>query len=122
MAYATFAELAHAAETSGSLGAAALAREAEDSGADVAGLLERMDRELAVMEEAVASGLGERERSRSGLTGGDAALIAAGPGIAGTLFRQVIAEAVAVGETNARMGRVVAAPTAGASGIVPGVL
>ena len=122
MAYATFAELARAAEVAGSLGAAALDREAEDSGADVAGLLERMDRELAVMEEAVASGLGERERSRSGLTGGDAALIAAGPGIAGPLFRQVVADAVAVGETNARMGRVVAAPTAGASGIVPGVL
>jgi L-serine dehydratase len=122
MAYATFAELARAAEISGSLGSAALEREAEESGVARATLLERMDRELAVMEEAIASGLGGSERSRSGLTGGDAALIAVGPGVAGPLFRRVIAEAVAVGETNARMGRVVAAPTAGASGIVPAVL
>jgi L-serine dehydratase len=122
VAYATFAGLARAAGTHGSLGAAALAREAEDSGVEPREILERMDHELTVMESSIAAGLSRADRSRSGLTGGDAARVLAGPSLLGTGFRDALAAAVAVGETNARMGRIVAAPTAGASGVVPAVL
>jgi len=122
MAYATFAELERAAVEHGSLGRAALLREAEESGLPVDALVERMGRELAVMEASVASGLADTQRSRSGLTGGDAARIAAGPAILGEAFRDALGDAVAVGETNARMGRIVAAPTAGSSGVVPATL
>lgn len=122
MAYATFAELLVAAREHGSIGRAALHREAEETGRDRASLLAQMDRELAVMEASVASGLAHADRSRSGLTGGDAARVATGPALLGEPFRDAIAQAMAVGETNAKMGRIVAAPTAGASGIVPAAL
>ncbi|MDO8846932.1 MAG: L-serine ammonia-lyase, iron-sulfur-dependent, subunit alpha [Coriobacteriia bacterium] len=122
MAHTTFAALAEAARTHGSLGAAALALESDESGRSAADLRAAMDAELRVMEEAVATGLSHRERSRSGLTGGDAARVADGPALLGQPFRDALADALAVGETNARMGRIVAAPTAGASGVLPAVL
>ena len=62
-------------------------------------------------------------RSTSGLTGGDGALLEGeGPGLCGAFLRQVIAAALKAGECNACMRRVVAAPTAGSSGVLPAVL
>ena len=122
MAYPTFAELANAAAVHGSLGEAALALEAEETGLQPAEITGRMEAQLSVMEAAIADGLSSAASSRSGLVGGDAALIHAGPALVGTVVRDALAEAVAVGETNARMGRIVAAPTAGSSGVVPAVL
>jgi L-serine dehydratase len=122
MAYSSFADL-YAAVTEGSLGAAALARESEESGNDPDSLRERMARDLEIMRESVALGLSGSAHSRSGLTGGDAARLASstsGP-TGGTLARAV-ARALAVAEVNASMGRIVAAPTGGASGVLPGVL
>ena len=122
MAYSSFEDL-HAAATDGSLGSAALAREAEESGSDPDAVRERMARDLEIMRESVALGLSGSARSRSGLTGGDAARLASstyGP-TGGTLARAV-ARALAVAEVNAAMGRIVAAPTGGASGVLPGVL
>lgn len=122
MAHTSFAELVESARTSGSLGAAALALESAESGRSADELRAAMDAELRVMEEAVASGLAHTERSRSGLTGGDASRVARGPALLGEPLRDALADALAVGETNARMGRIVAAPTAGASGVLPAVL
>jgi len=123
MAYSTFAELLDAAGTAGSIGEAAIAREVEESGAARAEVVARLDESLRVMEEAEAEGLTGAVRSRSGLVGGDAARVAAaGPHIAGARFSAGIASALAVAEVNAAMGRIVAAPTGGASGVLPGVL
>lgn len=122
MAYTTFTALAEAARAQGSLGMAALALEADESGRDVDALRASMETELTVMEESIANGRATRARSRSGFTGGDAARVAGGPAVMGALFSSALADALAVGETNARMGRIVAAPTAGASGVVPAVL
>jgi L-serine dehydratase len=123
MAYASFAELLKAAGEHGSLGRAALAREAEDSASDAADIAVRMAETLTVMEEAVERGLTESELSRSGLTGGQAvALHSATPRIIDGRMHDAIAAALAVAEVNARMGRVVAAPTGGASGVLPAVL
>lgn len=122
MAYTTFTALAEAARTHGSLGRAALALESEESGRDGAALTASMLAELGVMEESIANGRATLTRSRSGLTGGDSARVADGPAVMGTPFRDALADALAVGETNARMGRIVAAPTAGSSGVVPAVL
>lgn len=123
MAYASFAELADAAAQHGSLGSAVLALEAEESGLDASELRDRMLATLTVMREAVERGLSGDARSRSGMTGGDAARVAgsdAGP--VGGVFAQTIAAALATAEVNAAMGRIVAAPTGGASGVVPAVL
>lgn len=122
MAYTTFAELAGAAAVHGGLGAAALEMESAERGIAVPALRLAMEEQLAVMESSIETGLATLDRSRSGMTGGDAARVAAGPGVMGTAFRDALARALAVGETNARMGRIVAAPTAGASGVVPAVL
>lgn len=59
-------------------------------------------------------------RSRSGLTGGAGpGLEGEGPGLCPPILRQVIAAALKTGECNACMKRIVAAPTAGASGVLP---
>lgn len=62
-------------------------------------------------------------RSPSGLSGGQAAKMeqVSNP-LCGAFIQQVISTALKVGEHNACMGRIVAAPTAGASGVLPGVL
>lgn len=123
MAYESFAELLPQARTHGSIAAAALARETLESGEGVDELRGRMAERLAVMREAAARGLAGVERPRSGLVGGDAGRVAAThDGPVGGVFSRAIAIALAVSESNAAMGRIVAAPTGGASGVLPGVL
>ena len=88
-------------------------------------LYERMRDSLHVMQEAVREGKNPDLRSTSGLTGGDAARIeayAAKGGITGTFLNHAMARAVAVSEYNAAMGRIVASPTAGSCGILPGAV
>ncbi len=79
----------------------------------------------AVMKDSVRRGL-EGGKSFSGLVGGDARKIidfSAGGDIAGgRLVARSIAYSIAVLEENSRMGIIVAAPTAGAAGMVPGTL
>lgn len=123
MAYVSFAELLAVAGEHGSVGRAALAREVEDTGGDPADIVERMSQTLRVMEEAVERGLAETELSRSGLTGGQAATLhASTPRVIDGRMHDALSAALAVAEVNARMGRVVAAPTGGASGVLPAVL
>ncbi len=61
----------------------------------------------------------------SGLTGGEGYLMneyAATGGISGSFMTKAMARALAVAGCNASMGRIVAAPTAGSCGILPGCL
>ncbi|MBQ2770539.1 MAG: L-serine ammonia-lyase, iron-sulfur-dependent, subunit alpha [Clostridia bacterium] len=84
-----------------------------------------MLRNLIVMRESVEKGLTEKMESVSGLSGGEAMqLFRYGKltPFSGTNACRAAAAAMAVVEVNASMGRIVAAPTAGASGILPGVL
>ena len=89
-------------------------------------LLEKMKVMLKVMEESIAEGL-QGHKSHSGLTGGAAKAFKLASesdkyvGILGPKARDAVIFAMAVGECNAAMGRIVAAPTAGASGVLPGV-
>ena len=123
MAYESFAELTAHARAEGSIAGAALAREALESAEAPAVLRQRMAERLEVMREAMRRGLSGEARSRSGIVGGDAARMAASnDGPVGGVFTRAIAIALAVSESNAAMGRVVAAPTGGASGVLPGVL
>ncbi len=79
----------------------------------------------SVMKDSVRRGL-EGGKSFSGLVGGDAKKIidfSAGGDIAGgRVVARSIAYSIAVLEENSRMGIIVAAPTAGAAGMVPGTL
>lgn len=88
-------------------------------------ILQNMRDTLHVMQDAVRRGLAGGFRSISGLSGGDAAKLCAyaeeAP-LLGARACRAAAAAMATVEVNAAMGRIVAAPTAGASGILPGVL
>ena len=86
--------------------------------------LERMGAMLDAMVQADES-YQAQDRSHSGLSGGDGAkmtLYAAGDPLCGPLLSQVMAGALRMGECNACMKRIVAAPTAGACGVLPAVL
>lgn len=80
---------------------------------------------LQAMEDADRS-YQETDRSHSGLSGGDggkmARYIRAGKPLCGPFLSDVMAGALCMGECNACMKRIVAAPTAGACGVLPAVL
>lgn len=86
----------------------------------------KMAESLKVMRQSIKKGLTEDISSMSGLTGGDAQKVEkarkAGKSIAGDLFSKIIANTLAVSELNAAMGKIVACPTAGSCGILPGSL
>lgn len=76
-----------------------------------------------VMKDAVRTGLEEEMTSRSGMINNGAKKVYRYPrAVLSREFQQLIARALAAKEVNSCMGRIVAAPTAGASGIMPGVL
>jgi L-serine dehydratase len=76
-----------------------------------------------VMKDAVQTGLTEDMRSRSGMVNNGAKKVYNHPlPVLSKEFQNLISRALAAKEVNSCMGRVVAAPTAGASGIMPGVL
>lgn len=76
-----------------------------------------------VMKEAVRTGLEEDMTSRSGMINNGAKKVYNYPTpVLSKEFQQLISRALAAKEVNSCMGRIVAAPTAGASGIMPGVL
>lgn len=77
----------------------------------------------SVMKDAVRTGLEEDMTSRSGMINNGAKKVYRYPTpVLSKEFQDLISRALAAKEVNSCMGRVVAAPTAGASGIMPGVL
>jgi L-serine dehydratase len=78
---------------------------------------------IGEMRDAIRRGLASREPSRTGMVGWNANQLNEAPDVLGApLLKRVQAYAMAVNEENARMGRIVAAPTAGSAGTVPGAL
>jgi L-serine dehydratase len=76
-----------------------------------------------VMKDAVHTGLTEDMTSRSGMIdNGAKKVFNYSTPVLTREFQELIARALSAKEVNSCMGRVVAAPTAGASGIIPGVL
>lgn len=124
--YTTIAELCSAASAAGrKLSEIVLDDQAEQTGLPQETLYRRMAEQLQVMRASARTGLEPDLRSTSGLTGGDAAKMAAYArtgGVTGSFLAQAMARAIAASECNAAMGRVVAAPTAGSCGIIPGTV
>jgi L-serine dehydratase len=86
-------------------------------------VIDGLMRAWTVMKEAVKSGLEEDMTSRSGMINNGAKKVYNYPtAVLSPEFQKLISRALAAKEVNSCMGRVVAAPTAGASGIMPGVL
>ena len=124
--YKSISELVNAASSAGkTISEVVLADQAEQLCISPDALFERMDARLSVMEDSVKAGMNPALRSTSGLTGGDASRMwdhAASGGICGGFTNRAMARALAVSENNAAMGKIVAAPTAGSCGILPGAV
>ena len=103
-----------------------LEEEIEDADTPAERVLERMAERLATMRDAVERGLASDAPSVSGLLGGGARRFEAGrrgeESLLGPFGGQIVARAQATLEVNARMGTIVATPTAGSSGILPAIL
>lgn len=86
----------------------------------------KMAKVLSIMQTAVRTSVEQPKKSISGLIGGEAKKIVemrrGGKSAGGTLMNKVIAYSMAVLEVNASMGVIVAAPTAGSSGVLPGTV
>jgi L-serine dehydratase len=106
------------------LGEWAIRSQAENFGATPDEVLAGMIARLRVMQASIEQGMAGDHRSRSGLVGGDAARVKARAeaSLTGGRVQLAVARALAVSEVNACMGCIVAAPTAGASGILPAVV
>ena len=86
----------------------------------------RMAVSLQIMKDATKEAINQPSKYMGGLIGGESRklsdLQSSGKNIAGNLISKAIAYSMGVLEVNASMGLIVAAPTAGSSGVIPGVL
>lgn len=117
--------LVDAAEGIG-LAEAARRGEMKNSGMTREDIDTRMMEALEIMRQSAEKGFDPKLRSMSGMTGGQAAklqsAVAAGRTVGGGYLGRAAARALAIAECNAAMGKIVAAPTAGACGILPAAL
>ena len=86
----------------------------------------RMARVLEIMGESASLPLKKPAKSTGGLIGGESKKLydhaARGKAICGEVLQRAMTYAMGVAEVNASMGLIVAAPTAGSAGVVPGLL
>lgn len=87
---------------------------------------QRMDRVLEIMKDAAFSPIKDPVISMGGLIGGEARKLCEfhdlGKSLCGNVLGKGITYSMATLETNASMGLIVASPTAGSAGIVPGMM
>ena len=101
-----------------------LRREAELGEAAPEKLRRRMGQALEIMTVSAGASLREPGRSMGGLIGGEAKRVFdhLPQSLCGPVLSRAAAYAMAVLEVSSSMGLIVAAPTAGSAGVVPGVL
>ena len=100
-------------------------REVRYFSSDEESIRARMAHSYDIMKEAVQEGQTKDIRSMGGLIGGEAKKITARRAqthpLCGYMISKAMSYAMGVLEVNASMGLIVAAPTAGSSGVIPGV-
>lgn len=97
--------------------------EMEQKGRSEAEIWQKLEQAYAVMKDAVKTGLEQNMTSISGMINNGAKKVRdCKVSVLGENFQKLIYYTLAAKELNSCMGRIVAAPTAGASGIMPGVL
>lgn len=110
-------------ETKNSLIDVVIEYEVEQKGRTETQIWEGLGKAWEVMKDAVRTGLEEDMTSRSGMiNNGAKKVFRYSTPVLSKEFQNLISRALAAKEVNSCMGRIVAAPTAGASGIMPGVL
>ena len=97
--------------------------EMDQKGRSEAEIWDKLAQAFAVMKDAVNTGLDQDMTSISGMINNGAKKVRdCKVAVLGENFQKLVYYTLAAKEVNSCMGRVVAAPTAGASGIMPGVL
>ncbi len=100
-----------------------LRRECDETECTEEAAVERMKKAMEIMHDSVTQPIAHPRKSMGGLIGGEAAKLSGKAGkLCGELLGKAIGYAMGVLEVNASMGLIVAAPTAGSSGVVPGLL
>lgn len=127
MYFPSIADLASQAEERNvSISRIVIENEANETRRSEESIIEQMGDQWDVMVRAMERGLNEDIRSVSGLTGGDGRKICRAKDnisfVSGNYMMEAVARAMAVAEVNAAMGKIVAAPTAGACGVLPAVI
>lgn len=101
-------------------------REMTNTHRDAKCIEQKLETVLTIMKNAAHKPIENPRKSIGGLIGGEAKKVAdhaASPkSVCGSVLSKAIAYSMAVLEVNASMGLIVAAPTAGSSGVLPGVL
>ena len=101
-------------------------REIELGETDAEVVNQKMTRVLEIMKDAALSPISQPVKSMGGLIGGEARKLSLHAqkkeGLCGDLLQKAVTYAMATLETNASMGLIVASPTAGSAGIVPGLM
>ncbi|MBE5790899.1 MAG: L-serine ammonia-lyase, iron-sulfur-dependent, subunit alpha [Clostridiales bacterium] len=123
--YTTISELLELAKQAGGLPQAVLEHYISE-GANKKEAIKRMRENLSVMRASIQEGLNPDAKSMSGRVGGQSAKLMKsllnGESFGGKPIGLASAYALAAAECNACMGRIVAAPTAGACGVLPAAL
>lgn len=100
-----------------------LEQDCQDSGLEPQQVRDIMLARIGEMRDSIERGLRTDAKSITGMVGWNAkGLWEAPDALNSPLLKRVQAYAMAVNEENARMGRIVAAPTAGSAGTIPGAL
>lgn len=100
-----------------------LEQDCQETGLNPEDIRAEMLRRIGEMRASIQRGLQSDAKSITGMVGWNAkGLWDAPDALNAPLLRRVQAYAMAVNEENARMGRIVAAPTAGSAGTIPGAL
>lgn len=101
-------------------------REISNTNQNTLAVERRLKTALDIMKNAAQRPLQNPTKSIGGLIGGEAKKVsdhaAAGKNVCGSVLSKAISYSMAVLEVNASMGLIVAAPTAGSAGVLPGVL
>ena len=100
-----------------------LRSEIESTGSTKEEVLAEIRRRIQIFKESVRDGIADTRKSKSGMSGGQAnQLDERQPLFLSDLAYRALRYAISVNEANAKMFRIVACPTAGACGILPGVM
>ncbi len=100
-----------------------LRSEIESTGSTKEEVLAEIQRRIQIFKESVRDGIADTRKSKSGMSGGQAKqLDERQPLFLSDLAYRALCYAISVNEANAKMFRIVACPTAGACGILPGVM
>lgn len=128
LSYYSIADLVEKAEKAGTkISDIVIKEQAQILGMSEEELVASMEAMFDVMIEGTHEGTEKNLRSHSGLTGGEGQKVLQyakeqDGGLCGNFFTKALARGLAVSNCNAAMGKIVATPTAGSCGILPGCL